>query len=81
MPRPTILTTPEIDPKTGHEKGLPDPRPRYEIWQEMLASSQADPSTHMYDIYYRLQNIVRDLSVLAEKEIANEKSTTRKRRK
>jgi len=81
MPKPTILTTPEIDPETGHEKDLPNPRPRDEIFREMLASTQADPSTHLYDIYYRLQFIMRDLSVLVEKEIANEKSTARKRRK
>lgn len=81
MPNPTFLTTPEIDPETGHEKGLPDPRARHEIWREMLASTQADPSTHLYDIYYRLQFIMQDLSVLVEKEIATEKSTARKRRK
>ena len=70
MTRPTVLTTPEINPKTRHEDGLPDPRPRDEIYREMLASHQVDPNTHLFDIYYRLQMILADLQPFVDNELS-----------
>lgn len=58
------MTEPKINPLTGHEDGLPDPRPRPEIWKEMLVSHQVDPSVHLSDIYYRLQWIMSHLEPL-----------------
>lgn len=73
MPKISILTTPETNPKTGHEDGLPDPRPRDEIYREMLASHQVDPNTHLFDIYYRLQMILADLRPFVDKELKSNK--------
>lgn len=72
MTKPNILTTPDIDPKTGHEKGLPDPRPRPDIWREMLASHQVDPNMHLSDIYYKLQFLLKDLLPFVEKELSGQ---------
>lgn len=68
-----IMTTPDINPETGHENGLPNPRPRDEIYREMLASHQMDPNTRLSDIYYRLQFILKDLEPLVEKELKKSK--------
>lgn len=70
MTRPTVLTTPERNPKTGHEDGLPDPRPRHEIYLEMLASRQVDPNIHLFDIYYRLQMILAELKPFVDDELS-----------
>lgn len=73
MTRPTVLITPKINQKTGHEDGLPDPRPRTEIYREMLASHQVDPNTHLFDIYHRLQLILADLQPFVDKELKSKK--------
>ncbi|MDE6250831.1 MAG: hypothetical protein K2M34_04345 [Alphaproteobacteria bacterium] len=64
------MTTPKINPKTGHEDGLPTPRPRHEIYREMLASHQVDPNTHLFDIYHRLQMILADLQPFVDNELS-----------
>ncbi len=76
------MTALKINPLTGHEDGLPDPRPRPEIWKEMLASHQIDPSTHMWDIYHRLEWILIDLKPFVDKELETlNKTAARLRRK
>lgn len=72
MAKPFVLTAPDIDPETGHEKSLPDPRPRPDIWRELLASHQVDPNTHLYDIYYKLQFLLKDLLPFVEKELSDQ---------
>ncbi len=75
------MTEPKIDPKTGHEPGLPDPRPRPEIWKEMLASYQVNPNIDIYDVFYRLQSIVSDLRYIVEREMTKQPKSSRTRRK
>lgn len=63
------MTEPKINPLTGHEDGLPDPRPRHEIWQELLATHQMNPDTRLSDIYYALSLILKDLEPFVDAEI------------
>lgn len=70
------MTMPHIDPKTGHEPGLPNPRPRNDIYAELLASHQTDPNIHLFDLFYRLQTIVQDMDVLVTRELERIKQET-----
>lgn len=70
-----------IDPKTGHEAGLPDPRPRPEIWKEMLASYQVDPQISIYDVFYRLQFVARDLEAIVMAELEKSESKSKRKRR
>ena len=74
------MTTPKIDPATGHELGLPDPRPRPEILDELLASYQVNPKIDIYDIFYRLQTVVLDLREIVEREMAHRSKPAQRRK-
>lgn len=80
----TRLVDPKINPETGHEDGLPDPRPRNEIMRELLASYQVDHQVHLYDIYYRLNMVLMNLKVHVDAElerISQEERCARRRQK
>ncbi len=63
------MTSPKIDPKTGHEPNLPDPRSRPDIYKELLASYQVDPNVHLFDLFYRLKKVVMDMEAMVQREI------------
>lgn len=72
------MTEPKINPLTGHEDGLPHPRPRPEILRELLASHQVDPSTHLFDVYYLLQRALLDLQPMVDRELEQHKRTQKR---
>lgn len=62
------MTMPIIDPRTGHEPQLPNPRPRNDIYAELLASHQTDPNVHLFDLFYRLRTVVIDMEAMVMRE-------------
>lgn len=67
-----ILTTPFYE-KGGHEDCLPDPRPRYTIQQELLASYQVSPNQTLTDIFFDLQMVIRKMEPFIEQELKKSK--------
>ncbi len=64
------MTEPIINPETGYEYGLPEPRPRDELWREILASDQKYSPTPLSDVYFKLQWIIEQLRPFMEREMA-----------